>query len=74
MRGQVELVILDVVGLRDLAVRADQVTDSPRYPRFEIFLTLLATGVICAAHRLVGIGQEWVGEAFTLCELLLVRD
>ena len=73
MAIEVESIVLDVVGLRDLAVRADQITDPPRNPGFEILLAFLATSVVGRPHGLVRVGQEHVGEAFVVGERLLIR-
>ena len=72
MGSQIELLVLDIVGFRNLAIRIDQVADPPRDSRFEILLALLATGIVCGSHRLVWVRQEGIGEALGFGEFLLV--
>jgi len=72
MTRKVEFLALDVIGLGDLSLWTDQVTDPSGNTGFEELFAFLADRVVSGPHCLVWIRQERVGKILILGELFLI--
>lgn len=73
VRGEIGMVG-QVIRLRDLTARVDEVAHPAGQPVLEVRLTLFAHRVVQGTDRLVRIGQQAVGKALAVGEGLLVVD